>query len=102
MLGRWFKRTGHRGDIFLATKFGFVKGGRGYEVDSSYEYCKRACAESLRLLDVDYIDLCECLSAPERERRRDALMLAATDYLHSADPATPIEETMRALAELQA
>lgn len=58
LLGKWFKRTGKRGDIFLATKFGFVKGGK-YEVDSSAEYCKKACDESLRALSVDYIDLCK-------------------------------------------
>jgi hypothetical protein len=59
LLGRWFKRTGKREDIFLATKFGFVKGSKTAEVDSSAEYCKKACAESLRLLGVDVIDLCE-------------------------------------------
>ena len=58
LLGKWFKRTGKRDDIFLATKFGFVKGG-GLAVDSSGEYCKKACAESLRLLGINSIDLCK-------------------------------------------
>ena len=57
LLGKWFKRTGKRDDIFLASKFGFIKGGR-FEIDSSYDYCKKACAESLRLLGIDTIDLC--------------------------------------------
>lgn len=58
MLGKWFKRTGKRNEIFLATKFGFVRGSEGFKVDSSGEYCKRACAESLGKLDTDSIDLC--------------------------------------------
>lgn len=79
-VGKWFQRTGKRDDIFLATKFGFVKGGKAYEVDSSAEYCKKACAESLRVLGVEHIDLY---------------------WLHNANPKTPIEETMRAMVELQ-
>jgi len=57
LIGKWFKRTGKRDEIFLATKFGFVKGGN-YAVDSSAEYCKEVCAESLRVLDINSIDLC--------------------------------------------
>ncbi|KAK1752349.1 Aldo/keto reductase [Echria macrotheca] len=82
LIGRWFKRTGKRDDIFLATKFGYVKGAAGYnEIDSSYAYTKKACEESLRVLGIDYIDLY---------------------YVHQMNPKTPIEETMKALAELQA
>ncbi|RSM00849.1 hypothetical protein CDV31_011602 [Fusarium ambrosium] len=80
LIGKWFKRTGKRDDIFLATKFGFVKGSKTLELNTSYEYAKKACAESLRLLDVDYIDLY---------------------YVHHPNPETPIEQTMRALKELQ-
>ncbi|PVH95278.1 Aldo/keto reductase [Periconia macrospinosa] len=80
LVGKWFQRTGKRGDIFLATKFGFVKGGQAGEVDSSAEYCRRACEESLRVLGVEWIDLY---------------------WMHSANPNTPIEETVRAMAELQ-
>ena len=58
-MGKWFKRTGKRDQICLATKFGFIKGDKNYGVDSSGEYCKRACAESLKILDIDYIDLCK-------------------------------------------
>jgi aryl-alcohol dehydrogenase-like predicted oxidoreductase len=81
LLGKWFKKTGKRNQIFLATKFGIVKGVPDYsQIDSSAEYIKKACAESLRLLGTDYIDLY---------------------YMHRANPKTPIEETMRALKELK-
>jgi aryl-alcohol dehydrogenase-like predicted oxidoreductase len=80
LLNKWFIRTGKRSQIFLATKFGFVKNSPTYEVDSSPEYAKAACAESLKTLGVDYIDLY---------------------YVHNANPATPIEATMRALKELK-
>ncbi|KAI1081396.1 putative aldo/keto reductase [Whalleya microplaca] len=82
LLGKWFKRTGKRDQIFLASKFGFVKGAPNFSViDSSYEYAKRACAESLAVMGVDHIDLY---------------------YMHRANAKTPIEQTMRALAELKA
>ncbi|KAI0169085.1 putative aldo-keto reductase [Hypoxylon sp. FL1284] len=80
LLSKWFKRTGKRDQIFLATKYGYVKGGKFGEVDSSYEYTKKACSENLKRLGVDVIDLY---------------------YAHSVNPETPIEETMRALKELQ-
>ncbi|KAL3443647.1 NADP-dependent oxidoreductase domain-containing protein [Aspergillus insuetus] len=81
ILGKWFKRTRKRDDIFLATKFGFVPGSKTYAADSSAAYCKQACDASLKRLGVDSIDLY---------------------YMHMANPQTPIEETMRALAELKA
>jgi predicted aldo/keto reductase-like oxidoreductase len=59
LLAKWFKRTGKRDQIFLASKFGFVKGSPTYAVDTSAEYCKKACNESLKALEVDYIDLCK-------------------------------------------
>jgi aryl-alcohol dehydrogenase-like predicted oxidoreductase len=81
LLGRWFKQTGKREQIFLATKFGFVKGAPGFStLDSSGAFTKKACAESLEILGIDCIDLY---------------------YMHRANPDTPIEETMRALVELK-
>lgn len=60
MLGKWFKHTGKRDQIFLASKFGYVKGkGKTLETDTSGPYTKKACEESLRLLGVDSIDLCK-------------------------------------------
>jgi aryl-alcohol dehydrogenase-like predicted oxidoreductase len=58
LLAKWFRRTGKRDEVFLATKFGFVKGSKTLEIDSSYDYCKKACAESLETLGIDSIDLC--------------------------------------------
>jgi aryl-alcohol dehydrogenase-like predicted oxidoreductase len=59
-LSQWFKKTGQRDRIFLATKFGYLKrAGSIHEVDSSAKYCKEACEASLRALGTDYIDLCE-------------------------------------------
>lgn len=59
IVGKWFKRTGKRSDIFLATKFGYVLGSPTYETDSSPEYCKKCCEDSLKTLGVDFIDLCK-------------------------------------------
>jgi len=80
LLGKWFKRTGKRNEIFLATKFAnqFVDGKR--VIDSSPEYCKRACEKSLKRLGIDYIDLYYC---------------------HRVDGKTPIEKTVQAMAELK-
>ncbi|KAI0414339.1 putative aldo/keto reductase [Xylaria grammica] len=52
LLGKWFKRTGKRNQIFLVTKFGFLKGSSS-EIDSSAAFCKNACVESLRALGTD-------------------------------------------------
>ncbi|KAF2105995.1 putative aldo/keto reductase [Lophiotrema nucula] len=82
LVGRWFKRTGKRDQIFIASKFGIVMDGMNFKgIDSSGEYCKKACAKSLERLGVDQIDLF---------------------YAHRINTETPIEETMRALAELKA
>ncbi|KAJ6588999.1 NADP-dependent oxidoreductase domain-containing protein [Mycena capillaripes] len=76
LLGKWFKRTGKRGDIFLATKCGvsLSSGPRG-----DAEFVKQQAATSLSRLGVDCIDLY---------------------YLHRVDPKTPIEVTVGAMAEL--
>ncbi|KAI1611279.1 NADP-dependent oxidoreductase domain-containing protein [Exophiala viscosa] len=83
-LAKWFQRTGKRDQIFLASKFGIVMGAtgpKGAGIDSSGEYCKQQCEASLTKLNTDHIDLY---------------------YVHRVNHETPIEETMRALAELQA
>jgi aryl-alcohol dehydrogenase-like predicted oxidoreductase len=59
MVGKWLKRTGKRDQIFLASKYGFVKGSPTYAVDSSAEYTRKTCEESLRLLGVESVDLCK-------------------------------------------
>ncbi|KAK0234603.1 NADP-dependent oxidoreductase domain-containing protein [Armillaria nabsnona] len=53
LIGKWFKRTGKRNEIFLTSKFGFTpNGGRG-----DPEYVKQQFAKSLERFGVDYIDL---------------------------------------------
>ncbi|KZV64168.1 Aldo/keto reductase [Peniophora sp. CONT] len=78
LIGEWFKRTGKRNEIFLATKFGNTPNGKKY-VTGDPEYVKEACAKSLKRLGVDQIDLY---------------------YLHRADQTIPIEKTIGAMAEL--
>lgn len=80
-IGAWFKRTGKRSDIFLATKFGlhytpdFVQSER-----SDPEYVRSACEKSLKRLGVETIDLYYC---------------------HRVDDKTPIEKTIEAMAQLK-
>lgn len=80
LLGKWFKRTGKRDQVFLATKFGnkTVNGERS--VDSTPEYAKAACAKSLERLGIPQIDLYYC---------------------HRVDRKTPIEKTVQAMVELK-
>jgi len=80
LLGKWFKDTGRRSEIFLATKFASsIKDGQMI-VRGDAAYVKQACAASLERLGVDCIDLY---------------------YQHRVDPNTPIEETVTAMAELK-
>jgi len=80
LVGRAIK--GKRDQIVLATKFGIVRDPanpmvRG--VNGKPDYVRRSCEASLRRLGVETIDLY---------------------YQHRVDPATPIEETVGALAQL--
>ena len=79
LLGRFLK--GKRDRVFLATKFGIVRGSdpskRG--VSGRPEYVESCCDASLQRLQTDHIDLY---------------------YQHRIDPNTPIEETAGALADL--
>ncbi|MFL5493313.1 MAG: aldo/keto reductase [Gemmatimonadales bacterium] len=82
LVGRAIK--GRRDRVVLATKFGnVIKGswadGKGYDLDGSPAYVRRAAEASLRRLGVGTIDLY---------------------YQHRVDPKTPIEETVGAMAEL--
>jgi aryl-alcohol dehydrogenase-like predicted oxidoreductase len=82
LVGRAIK--GRRDRVVLATKFGnVIRGswadGKGYDIDGSPAYVKRAAEASLRRLGIDTIDLY---------------------YQHRVDPRTPIEETVSAMAEL--
>lgn len=77
--------AGRRGEVVLATKFGFAldRGGvsaiGGGRIDGRPEYVQRACEASLRRLGADHVDLY---------------------YLHRVDPDTPIEDTVGAMARL--
>jgi aryl-alcohol dehydrogenase-like predicted oxidoreductase len=70
-----------REEVVIATKFGIVRDEDGTRrgIDGSPAYVKRAAEASLERLGVDHIDLY---------------------YQHRVDPATPIEETVGAMAEL--
>jgi len=72
---------GRRERVFLATKFGFVRGGgaAGRPVNGSPEYVREACDSSLKRLGVDHIDLYQ---------------------MHRVDDTVPIEETVGAMADL--
>ncbi|KAK2459918.1 hypothetical protein APHAL10511_008047 [Amanita phalloides] len=77
LIGKWFKRTGKRDKIFLATKFGFVQ-DEGV-INGKPEYVKAAFEKSRQRLGVDTVDLY---------------------YPHRADATVPIEHTIGAMAEL--
>jgi aryl-alcohol dehydrogenase-like predicted oxidoreductase len=72
---------GRRDQVVLATKFGNVRGPQGefLGVSGRPEYVRGACEASLKRLGVEVIDLY---------------------YQHRVDPATPIEDTVGAMAEL--
>ncbi len=72
---------GRREHVVLATKFGNVRDANGkfLGVNGKPEYVRQCCEASLRRLGVDVIDLY---------------------YQHRVDPATPIEDTVGAMAEL--
>ncbi len=77
ILGKWFKQTGKREQVVLATKLGMDMGD-GKE-GLSAKYIREAVEVSLRRLQTDYIDLYQT---------------------HRDDPNTPLEETMRTLNDL--
>ena len=73
---------GKRDQVVLATKFGIVRDPNDpmvRTVSGKPDYVRSACEASLRRLGVDHIDLY---------------------YQHRVDPNTPIEDTVRAMAQL--
>jgi aryl-alcohol dehydrogenase-like predicted oxidoreductase len=70
-----------RDDVFLATKFGVMRGEDGSfdGVNGSPEYIRQQAEGSLRRLGVDHIDLY---------------------YQHRVDPSVPIEESVGAMSRL--
>ena len=87
IIGRWLKATGNRDRVLVATKVRGAMGQNFSEGDDhplqreglSRRWILRACADSLRRLQVDYIDLYQA---------------------HYIDPRTPIEETLSAFTDL--
>jgi aryl-alcohol dehydrogenase-like predicted oxidoreductase len=78
LVGRAIKDR--RREVVLATKFAIVRSPDGRRsISGKPEYVRSACEASLRRLQVDTIDLY---------------------YQHRVDPATPIEDTVGAMAEL--
>ena len=78
LVGRAIK--GRRDAVFLATKFGQVRGEGGQNgVDGRPDYVIQACEASLKRLGEDVIDLY---------------------YQHRVDPTVPIEETVGAMKRL--
>ena len=80
LLGRGIK--GQREKVIIATKFGILRDPDKPEfrgISGQPDYVRQSCEGSLRRLGVDVIDLY---------------------YQHRVDPATPIEETIGAMAEL--
>lgn len=79
LVGRAIKEK--RDKVFLATKFGNVRGENGefLGVNGKPSYVRSACEASLKRLGVDSIDLY---------------------YQHRVDPEVPIEETVGAMAGL--
>jgi aryl-alcohol dehydrogenase-like predicted oxidoreductase len=80
LVGRAIK--GRRDQVVLATKFGIVRDPKNPNVrgvNGKPDYVRRSCEASLQRLGVETIDLY---------------------YQHRVDPATPIEETVGAMAQL--
>jgi aryl-alcohol dehydrogenase-like predicted oxidoreductase len=71
-----------RGEVFLATKFGIVRGPNPTDrgANGRPDYVKASCDGSLKRLGLDTIDLY---------------------YQHRVDPDTPIEDTVGAMVELK-
>lgn len=79
IIGRFL--AGQKQRITIATKFGIVRQPGEYRrrIDNSAAWARHSCEASLRRLGVEQIDLY---------------------YVHRLDTATPVEETMAALAQL--
>jgi aryl-alcohol dehydrogenase-like predicted oxidoreductase len=80
IIGRWLARSGKRHRIVLATKVGKPMGDAGSGRSGlSRRWIRQAVHDSLQRLQTDHIDLYQS---------------------HDDDPATPLEETAAAFAEL--
>ena len=82
LIGECISADGLRDKVQLATKVGLIfESAQSYGRDASPAHIRKACDDSLKRLQTDYIDLYQ---------------------LHRVDPNTPIEESIAAMAELVA
>ena len=79
VIGNYFKKSGRRDEVVLATKFRSRVGAGVNDIGASRYHIVRAVDASLRRLQTDRIDMYYC---------------------HSWDAETPVEETLRALDDL--
>ncbi|MCE9661478.1 MAG: aldo/keto reductase [Burkholderiales bacterium] len=79
ILGKWFRQSGKRNRVVLATKVGMAMGETDQDKGLSSVYIRRAVEASLRRLKTDVIDLYQS---------------------HTDDAATSHEETLTTYAEL--
>ena len=77
IIGRWLKRSGHRGKVVIATKVGLDMGPG--KKGLSKAYILQAVEASLKRLQTDHIDLYQS---------------------HIDDPETPLEETLETYQQL--
>ncbi len=80
IIGRWMRERGNREQILLATKCRGRMGSGPNDEGLSRQHILRAIDDSLRRLGTDYVDLYQT---------------------HAFDARTPIDETLRALDDLQ-
>jgi aryl-alcohol dehydrogenase-like predicted oxidoreductase len=96
-IGTWFKKTGKRREVILATKvtgpgFAYLRGGSRLDRTSVIA----ACEDNLRRLQTDYIDLYQ-VHWPQRPTN----YFGKLGYEHADEaPGVTIEETLGALDEL--
>lgn len=81
LLGEAIKKANvNRSDLIIATKFGLqIQPDGTMGVNGKPEYVRKCCEASLKRLGMDYIDLY---------------------YQHRVDPSTPIEDTVKEMAQL--
>lgn len=77
VIGNWFKRSGRRKDVVIATKVGMQMAPDRKGLSASY--IARSVEDSLRRLQTDHIDLY---------------------FSHADDPSVPLEETLGAYQKL--